>query len=148
MRGAKTFVDTNILIYAYDSTAGEKHNTAGTIVSELWDTGLGILSTQVLQEFFVNVTAKIPKPLNERVAKSIVGDLLTWEIVVSDGQAILAGVDIHVKYKYSFWDALIIEAAIRSGSHSLLSEDLSDGQIIDGVTIRNPFRSEGTFVNC
>ena len=140
MRGGKTFVDTNILIYAYDSSAGEKHKTAATIVNDLWETGLGILSTQVLQEFFVNVTAKIPKPLNEGVAKGIVSDLLTWEIVVSDGQAILTGVDIHVKYKCSFWDALIIEAAIRSGSHLLLSEDLSEGQIIEGVTIRNPFR--------
>ena len=81
--------------------AREKHKTAGAIVSDLWDTGLGILSSQVLQEFFVNVTAKILKPLNEKVAESIVSDLLTWEVVVSDGQALLTGVDIHLKYKYS-----------------------------------------------
>ena len=139
MQGAKAFVDTNILIYAYDSTAGEKHEIANTIVSGLWDTGLGIVSTQVLQEFFVNVTGKIPKPIQPRTAREIVSDLLTWDVVVVDGKSILKGVEIHLRYKYSFWNALIIEAAIRSGSHLLFSEDLSDGQVIENVTIKNPF---------
>lgn len=146
MQGAKTFVDTNILIYAYDSTAGKKYNMASTVVSDLWDTGLGVLSTQVLQEFFVNVTAKIPNPLDVRTAKGIVSDLLTWDIVVVDGPSILKGVDIHLRYRYAFWDALIIEAAVRGGAHVLLSEDLSDGQIIQGVTIRNPFRVKSKLV--
>ncbi|MDY6954315.1 MAG: PIN domain-containing protein [Thermodesulfobacteriota bacterium] len=141
MEGDKTFIDTNILIYAYDSTAGQKHKKASRIVSDLWDSGLGVLSTQVLQEFFVNVTAKIPKPLDVRTAKAIVNDLLTWETMVVDGPSILKGVDIHLQYQYAFWDALIIEAAIRGGSQVLLSEDLSHGQIIQGVTIRNPFRT-------
>lgn len=141
MQGAKIFVDTNILIYAYDSTAEQKHKKANRIVSDLWDSGLGVLSTQVLQEFFVNVTAKTPKPLDVRTARGIVNDLLTWDMMVVDGPSILKGVDIHMKYKYAFWDALIIEAAVRGGSQVLLSEDLSDGQIIEGVTIRNPFRA-------
>jgi len=141
MQGPRTFVDTNILIYAYDSTAGEKHQKASRIVSDLWDSGLGVLSTQVLQEFFVNVTAKIPKPMDVRTAKGIVSDLLTWDMMVINGPSILKGVDIHLKYKYAFWDALIIEAAIRSGSQVLLSEDLSDGQMIEGATITNPFRT-------
>ena len=112
MKGAKAFVDTNILIYAYDSTAGQKHERAGRIVSDLWDSGLGVLSTQVLQEFFVYVTAKIPKPLDVTTAKGIVNDLLAWETMVVDGPSILKGVDIHLKYQYAFWDALIIETAI------------------------------------
>jgi predicted nucleic acid-binding protein len=141
MEGAKAFVDTNILIYAYDSTAGQKHERASRIVSDLWDSGLGVLSTQVLQEFFVNVTAKIPKPLDVITAKGIVNDLLAWETMVVDGPSILKGVDIHLKYQYAFWDALIIETAISSRSQVLLSEDLCDGQIIQGVTIKNPFRT-------
>lgn len=140
MKDAKVFVDTNILIYAYDRTAGNKNKIAGALVADLWDSGLGMMSTQVLQEFFVNVTAKIPKPLSPRKAREILNDLMTWDIVTVDGDSVLRGVDIHLQYKYSFWDSLIIEAAVRGGSDVLLSEDLSDGQTVEGITIRNPFR--------
>ncbi|MFH1672497.1 MAG: PIN domain-containing protein [Pseudomonadota bacterium] len=139
MQGDKIFLDTNIIIYAYDVTAGKKHEIAGKVMSDLWDSGLGALSTQVLQEFFVNVTKKIPKPLDVKLAKEIVTDLLRWDVVVNDGESILNGVEIHLQYQYSFWDSLIIEAATRCGAKLLLSEDLSDGQIINGVTIKNPF---------
>lgn len=139
MHGDKVFLDTNIIIYAYDVTAGRKHEIAGKVMSDLWDSGLGVLSTQVLQEFFVNVTKKIPKPLDVKLAKEIVTDLLRWDVVVNDGESILNGVEIHLQYQYSFWDSLIIEAATRCGAKLLLSEDLSDGQIINGVTIKNPF---------
>ena len=141
MQDDKTFIDTNILVYAYDNTAGQKHETAKRLVSDLWNSGLGVLSTQVLQEFFVSVTTKMPKPLNTKTAKEIVSDLLTWDVVVVDGQSVLNGVDIQLKYRYSFWDALIIEAALKAGSPLLLTEDLSDGQVIQSMTIRNPFRS-------
>ena len=141
MQDDKAFVDTNIVIYAYDNTAGRKHKVASRIVSDLWDSGLGVLSTQVLHEFFVSVTKKIPSPLNVKTAREIVSDLLSWDVVVVDGQCVLNGVDLHVKYKYSFWDSLIIDAAVRSGARWLLSEDFSDGQIIQGVTITNPFQN-------
>ena len=136
----KTFVDTNIIIYAYDVTAGRKHNVAGDILAELWNSGTGVISTQVLQEFFVNVVHKIPRPIDKSRAKEIVKDFLKWHVVVNNGDSILEAIDIGVKYGYSFWDSMIIEAAIKGGAASLISEDLQDAQVIGGVTIRNPFK--------
>jgi predicted nucleic acid-binding protein len=144
MPGNKIFLDTNILIYAFDVSAKEKHEQARKILLELWGSGRGLLSTQVLQEFFVSVTHKIPRTLTLEQAKEIVMDLLKWDVIVNDGESILEAVDIQTKQKFSFWDALILQAAMRGGASLLLSEDLSDGQIIRGVTIRNPFvRSAG-----
>jgi predicted nucleic acid-binding protein len=142
MTGDKVFLDTNIIIYAYDASAGEKHHIAKKIFAELWDSGLGVVSTQVLQEFFVTITHKIPKTLDKRLAKDIVSDLLKWDVVVNDGESIIEAIEILLRYGYSFWDSLIIGAAIRGGAGVLLSEDLSHGQIIHGVTIKNPFKTE------
>ncbi|MCL5292713.1 MAG: PIN domain-containing protein [Actinobacteria bacterium] len=139
MREAKTFLDTNIIIYAYDSSAGEKHETAKDILVDLWNSDQGLLSTQVLQEFFVSVTKKIKRPLDIKIAKEIVDDLLKWDVVVNDGKAILGAIDIQLRYRYSFWDSMIIQAAQTGGALLLLSEDLSDNQTIDGVEIKNPF---------
>ena len=135
----KVFLDTNIIIYAYDLTAGEKHKIAKKIVLDLWNSGLGIISAQVLQEFFVIATQKIPKPMDIKLAKEIMRDLLKWNVVVNDGESILEAVNILLRYHYSFWDSMIIEAAVKSGAGMLLTEDLSDGQIISGVIIKNPF---------
>ena len=142
MTGDKVFLDTNIIVYAYDVSAAEKHEIAKKIVLDLWDSGLGVISTQVLQEFFVTITQKIPKTLDKRLAKNIVSDLLKWDVVVNDGESIIEAIEILSRYGYSFWDSLIIEAAIISGAAVLLSEDLSHGQIIHGVTIKNPFKTE------
>ncbi|MEW6456590.1 MAG: PIN domain-containing protein [Acidobacteriota bacterium] len=139
MPGDKVFLDTNIIIYAYDVSAEKKHETAKKIVVDLWDSGLGILSTQVLQEFFVSITKNISKPLNVKFARGIVSDLLRWDVVVNDGQSLLEAIEIHSKYKYSFWDSMVIQAAIKGGAAFLLSEDLSGEQIIGGVKIKNPF---------
>ena len=139
MSGAKTFLDTNIVIYAYDASAGLKHEIARQIMTDLWTSGNGILSTQVLQEFYVNVTRKIPKPLELDLARQIVADLLKWDLVVNGGDSILDAIDIQKRHNFSFWDAMIISSAVTGGAVTLLSEDLTDGQIIDGVTIRNPF---------
>ena len=135
----KTFIDTNIIIYAYDVTAGKKHETARIIITDLWDSGLGVLSTQVLQEFFVNVVQKIPKPVDKQQAKEIVRDFLKWHVVVNTGDSIIDAIDICLRFEYSFWDSMIIEAAIKGGARVLISEDLQDGQVISGVTIKNPF---------
>jgi predicted nucleic acid-binding protein len=110
-------------------------------VTGLWRSGTGILSTQVLQEFYVNVTRKIPKPLAIELAQQIVADLLKWDLVVNGGNSILDAIDIQKRYNYSFWDAMIISAAVAGGADTLLSEDLTDGQVIDNVTISNPFDS-------
>ena len=141
MPGDKVFLDTNIILYAYDVSAGEKHQRAKEMVLDLWNSGLAVISTQVLQEFFVTATQKIPKPLDSRLAKSIVDDLLKWEVVINDGAAVLEAIELVLQYGYSFWDSLIIEASIKGGAEILLSEDLSHGQTIQGVTIMNPFKT-------
>jgi len=135
----KTFIDTNIIIYAYDVTAGKKHKAAENILADLWNSGLGVISTQVLQEFFVNVVQKIPKPIHKPQAKEIVKDFLKWHVVVNTGDSIIDAIDICLRFGYSFWDSMIIEAAIKGGATVLISEDLQDGQVVSGVTIENPF---------
>ena len=139
MPGTKIFLDTNVIIYAYDVSAGVKREKAQKILRDLWESGQGLLSTQVLQEFFVTVTRKIPQSLELRTAKQIVNDLLSWDIVINDGDSILEAIELHLNHKYSFWDSLIIQAAIKGGASLLLSEDLSGGPNIKGITIKNPF---------
>jgi len=140
MPGDKCFLDTNILVYAFDVSAGQKHEVAKRIVIDLWNTKDGILSTQVLQEFFVSVTRKIPKPMNAGLAREIVSDFLKWDIVINDENSLLEAIDIHIRYNYSFWDSLLVQAAIRSGAVILLTEDLVGGQTINGLSIKNPFK--------
>ena len=140
MPGDKCFLDTNILVYAFDISAGQKHEVAKRIVIDLWDTKDGILSTQVLQEFFVSVTRKIPKPMDAGLAREIVSDFLKWDIVIDDENSLIEAIDIHIRYNYSFWDSLLIQAAIRSGAVLLLTEDLTDSQTINGLSIKNPFK--------
>lgn len=140
MTDGKIFIDTNIIIYAYDVTAGKKHSVAAHILHDLWKSGRGVISTQVLQEFFVNVVHKIQKPINKRLAKEIVRDFLKWRVVINNGDSILDAIDISEKYGFSFWDSMIVEAAIKGDAKVLISEDLQDGQIISGVKITNPFK--------
>lgn len=139
MRDVKVFVDTNIIVYAYDTSAGEKYKKSVEIMDELWSSGDGVISSQVLQEFFVNVTKKISKPIDISLAKEVVKDLLNWKTVIADGRIILEAIDIHSQHKYSFWDSLIIASAIEGGAKIILSEDLADKQTIKGVAIKNPF---------
>ena len=140
MPETKVFLDTTIIIYAYDVSAKEKHEQAREILVDLWNSGHGVLSTQVVQEFFVSVTQKIPQPLTLSKAKEIISDLLRWEIVVNDGDSILEAIELRSRYKYSFWDSLLIQAAIKGGASLLLSEDLSGGQTIQGLAIKDPFK--------
>jgi predicted nucleic acid-binding protein len=142
MKGDRIFVDTNILVYAYDISAGTKHDIARGLISGIWDAQNGVLSTQVVQELYVSVTKKIPKPLDLQKAKEIVRDLLQWEVIVNDGVSVLDAIEIQAKYRYSFWDALIITAALKGGADILMSEDLADGQDIEGLIIRNPFAKD------
>lgn len=133
------FVDTNLLVYAYDSSAGYKRKTSLEVLSLLWIHRTGVLSTQVIQELFVSLTQKVTNPILPRAAKEIISDLLRWPVVVNDGANILRAVDLQIKYHFSFWDSLILQAAIASKSEFLLSEDFQDRQVIDSVTILNPF---------
>lgn len=139
MSDDRVFLDTNILVYAYDETAGEKHAIAKGICANLWEKETAVVSTQVLQEFFVTTTQKIPQPLSVSLAQTIVRDLLTWHVVVNDGPAVLGAIAVHSEYGYSFWDSLIIQAAIKGEAKILFSEDLSHNQDIEGLLISNPF---------
>lgn len=140
MPDVKVFVDTNVLVYAYDVSAGAKHETAVKIMLDLWNTGCGVVSMQVLQEFFVNVTGKIAKPLDVLTAREIVRDLLKWNPVLINGDLLVDAIDIHAAHKHSFWDSLIIAAAIEAGADTLISEDLSDRLRIKSLVIKNPFK--------
>jgi predicted nucleic acid-binding protein len=139
MNGARVFVDANILVYAYDASARDKHRIARKELSDLWDSGEGLISTQVLQEFYVAITKKVPRPADSELAKVIIQDLLQWRVVINDGQSILDAIDIQRQHRLDFWDALIIQSAIKGGAEVLLSEDFESGRLIEGVRITNPF---------
>jgi len=140
MKEDKIFLDTNILVYAYDISSGSKHDIARNIVTDLWNSRNGVLSIQVLQEFFVSVTKKIPNPLDIKTAGDIIRDFLLWETIDNDGELMLAAIDIQSRHLYSFWDSLIIAAAVKIEASVLLTEDLKNGQIIEDVIIKNPFK--------
>jgi predicted nucleic acid-binding protein len=135
---AKCFVDTNILMYAHDTAAGEKHERARALVEELWRDRTGVVSTQVLQELIVNLRRKAAKPLDPEAAREVVVDYMAWQVVVNTGESILHALDLEQRYRMSFWDALIVHAADVSGASVLYSEDLSSGQRYGAVTVVNP----------
>jgi predicted nucleic acid-binding protein len=134
----KYFVDTNILMYAHDAAAGEKHQRAKVLIEELWTTRAGVVSTQVLQELTVNLRRKAKKPLDAKATRDIVSDYLAWQVVVNSGESILEALDLETRYQVSFWDALVIQAAQAAGAEVLYSEDLSDGQRYGTVCVKNP----------
>ena len=101
---SKYFVDTNILIYAHDRAAGPKHERARQLIEQLWTTGQGALSTQVLQELCVNLRRRIKHPLPSEAIKKLIEDYLSWEIVVNTPQSILAALGIEARYKVSYWE--------------------------------------------
>ena len=134
----KCFVDTNILMYAHDTTAAAKHERAKALVEELWRERTGVVSTQVLQELTVNLRRKAGKPLGTRATRDVIVDYLTWQVVVNNGESILEALDLEQRYRISFWDALIVHAAEASGASVLYSEDLSNGQRYGAVDVVNP----------
>jgi predicted nucleic acid-binding protein len=136
----RSFVDTNVLLYAYDRESGEKHEQAKEIVRVLWETGEGIVSSQVLQEFYVNVTRKIPTPLPRPQARDVIRHYLVWEMVAIDGAMILEASSLEERFKLSFWDALIVVSAQRGGAALLLTEDFHHGRRFADLLIKNPFR--------
>lgn len=138
---ALRFVDTNVLIYAHDRDAGVKHDKAKRILTDLWNQKNGCLSVQVLQEFFVNVTKKIPQPLPTAVAREVIRTYLPWVKTVADGEMVIRASEIADAWQTSFWDGMIIAAAERSGASELLTEDLQSGQHIAGLILTNPFVS-------
>jgi predicted nucleic acid-binding protein len=137
------FVDTNILMYAHDSAAGERHVRAKALVEELWENRSGAVSTQVLQELAVNLRRKAKKPLDAKATRDIIADYLAWHVVVNGGDSILEALELEARYQLSFWDALVVHAAQVAGAEILYSEDLSDGQRYGTVRVKNPLASVG-----
>jgi predicted nucleic acid-binding protein len=133
------FIDTNILIYAHDRSAGDKHIRARELVRELWESGEGCLSIQVLQEFYVNVTRKVARPLAPEAAAQIIADLSVWRVHRPGIEDILDAIGLQGRYQLSFWDAMIVASALQMGSRTIWSEDLNPGQVYDGARILSPF---------
>lgn len=134
-----TFVDTNVLLYAHDRTDGVRQPIAAQLLEDLWRARDGVLSTQVLTEFYAVVTRKFDPPLPRREARALVDAYAAWPIVQVDAPLIVAASALEEQHSLSFWDALIVEAARRGGANRLLSEDLQHGRRIAGLVIANPF---------
>jgi predicted nucleic acid-binding protein len=136
---AAEFVDTNILVYAYDRTAENKFDRARELIEKLWDSGEGVVSTQVLEEFYVTVTVKIPNRLKPSEARQIISDLGTWRVAVLEIRDILAGSEIAERHRLNFWDGLILAAAHKEEAVTLWSENLKHDQKYGEITVYNPF---------
>ncbi len=134
----KTFIDTNILIYAHDLDAKAKHEIAKEVLRDLWSSRAGVLSMQVLQEFYVNATRKISSPLSKKAARGVVNNYAIW-CVDTAAEDISMAFQIEDEARINFWDALILAAARKAGAARILSEDLNAGQRIVGICIENPF---------
>lgn len=133
------FVDTNVLVYARDAGEATKQPQARAWLEQLWRARTGRLSFQVLQEFYVIVTRKLDPGLTPTEARAEVRNLFAWRPVAVDGEMVEAAWSLEDRHSLSFWDALILAAARAAGCERVLSEDLSDGEVYDGVEVVNPF---------
>ena len=135
----RQFVDTNVLVYTYDLTAAVKQARAEALLSELWHSGQGCLSIQVLQEFFAVTTRKIRQILPPDKAAAVVSDMAQWRVHSPVAADVLAVIELAERHRISYWDASIIVSAQRLGCRTLWSEDLQDGGVYGDVVVRNPF---------
>jgi predicted nucleic acid-binding protein len=133
----RAFVDTNVFVYLFDRDAPAKRARAATLLEAGAETM--VVSTQVLQEFYVTVTRKLGKPLPELDAEAAVRRLAALSVVDTDADLVLAAVAGSRRYRLSFWDALIVEAALRAECRRLLTEDLQHGRRFADLTVENPF---------
>lgn len=135
----RVFVDTNILAYAHAPNEGKKYKIAVAALNELWEERTGALSTQVLQEFYSVATRKLKPQMSRIEARTLVAKYSTWCSVQTDSQLLVSASVLEEKHNLQWWDALIIQAALRSGASTLLSEDMQHGQRFGELTVRNPF---------
>ncbi len=136
------FLDTNILVFAFDRSAGKKHNLASTLVQSCWENENGCLSIQVLQEYYVTVTRKIASPLTHSIVRQIVSDLAQWRLHSPTTSDLLQAIDLQQNYQLAFWDAQVIQSAASLGCKQLLSEDLNHNHLYGSVLVINPFMDE------
>ena len=133
----RSFFDTNVLVYADDKAAPAKQRRAIDLVATHGRAGTGVVSLQVLQEYFVTVTRKLH--VDAKIARRKVELLAEFGVVAPDLDDVLAAIDLHRLHGFSFWDALVLRAAKQAGCKILFSEDFQPGRAIDGVQIVNPF---------
>ncbi len=136
------FVDTNVLVYSRDSSAGTRRERANSWLEHLWRTRDGRLSTQVLHEYYVVVTRKLHPGLPSADAREDVRALQAWRPLALDVALIDMAWRVEDRFGLSFWDALIVGAARTAGCDRLLTEDLQDGQDFGGVIVVNPFTND------
>ena len=135
----RVFLDTNVLVYLFDGSAPAKQARARSLLAELAPSARAVVSTQVLQEFYVSVTRQLATRLPEDVAGQAVQELAAMPVVPIDASLVLRGIEVARRHRISFWDGLILATAAEAGCHTLLSEDLRPGSELAGVTIQNPF---------
>lgn len=135
----REFVDTNVLVYAHDVSAGQKHARATSLLARLWAGGNGCLSVQVLQEFYVTVTRKVRQPLAPETARQRVEDLSYWLVHSPAAEDVVEAIRLHQAERLSFWDAMVLTSASKLSCQTIWSEDLNPGQAIGAVIVRNPF---------
>jgi predicted nucleic acid-binding protein len=133
------FLDTNILIYAVDGSAGVKHGAALELVRRLQEKKQICISVQVMSEFHVNVTQKLSQPLTLEQALDLLKDFSHWKVYAPSAKDVFAAGEIQRLHRFSFWDAMIIQSALECGCGKLYSEDLAHGQVIEGLMVINPF---------
>lgn len=139
----RIIVDTNILVYAYDADAGERHEKAKGAIETLWEQSNGALPTQVLAEFFVTITRKVKQPLSVENAKGLIEDYrAAWAVFPTTPDTVLLAIDGVQLHQLSFWDSMIWASAVINGIPKIFSEDMQHGQIIKGVRMENPLISE------
>ena len=135
------FVDTNILVYARDTSESEKQPLAREWLEHLWKTHQGRISMQVLQEYYQVATRRLEPGLKREIAREDIRDLMAWSPVAIDRQVLEHAWVAEEQFRLSWWDALIVGAARQAGCRYLLTEDLQDSQDLDGLTIVDPFRT-------
>jgi predicted nucleic acid-binding protein len=136
---SKVFVDTNILMYAHDTAAGDKHKLAKHAIESLWASGGGVLSTQVLEELSVNLRREVHHPLSAEDTRQLIRDYMSWEVVMIDADAVLEALELEERYEVPFWDALILLAANKAGVEFLLSDDIAAERGYGSFKVVNPF---------
>jgi predicted nucleic acid-binding protein len=135
----KVFVDSNVLVYAHDADSGDKQRIAANAVAEIMDARVGVLSIQVLQEFYSTVTRKLRSAITRDVARELLRGYSSWTIQSLTAEDVVAASFLEQRHQLSFWDALIVQTALLAGAKKLLSEDFQHGRSISGVTVENPF---------
>ncbi|MDE0189310.1 MAG: PIN domain-containing protein [bacterium] len=133
------FVDTHVLVYARDASEPEKQPVAREWIDRLWRTRQGRLSVQVLNEYYVTVTRKLHPGMSMGDARADVRDLMSWNPTPVDAALLSRAWAVERRFGLQYWDALIVASAQWSGCRHLLTEDLQDGQELDGVLVMNPF---------